>query len=115
MEVMLAWYQVSDLEAAKKFYSEAMGLDKIFEMEGWAEFSHKEGGVSIGLSSNGSGQSGATVVLRVDDLDRAREELSHKGVEFIGEVEEIPGVVRIATFRDSSGNQLQLAQTFVAQ
>lgn len=110
MEVMLAWYQVSDLEAAKKFYGEVMGLKKTFEMDGWAEFSHAEGGAAIGLSSNGSGQAGATIVLRVADLERAREELSRRGVEFTGETEEIPGIVRIATFRDASGNQLQLAQ-----
>jgi predicted enzyme related to lactoylglutathione lyase len=114
MEVMLAWYQVSDLEAAKKFYGDVMGLNKVFEMDGWVEFSHKEGGVAIGLSANGSGQSGATIVLRVDDMDRTREELSRNGVEFIGEVEEIPGVVKLCTFRDSSGNQLQLAQPLMA-
>lgn len=115
MEVMLAWYQVSDLESAKKFYEETMGLKKVFEMAGWVEFSHTEGGTAIGLSANGSGQAGATVVLRVDDIDSAREQLSSQGVEFTGEVEEIPGVVRIATFRDPSGNQLQLAQPLAEQ
>jgi predicted enzyme related to lactoylglutathione lyase len=31
-------------------------------------------------------------------------------VEFEGEVEEIPGIVRLAAFRDPFGNLLQLAQ-----
>lgn len=115
MEVILSWYQVSDLEAAKKFYGEGLGLKKTFEMEGWTEFSHAEGGASIGLSQvpGADGSGGSTVVLRVGDLDKARAELARKGVNFEGEVEEIPGVVRIATFRDPSGNRLQLAQMLI--
>lgn len=53
-------------------------------------------------------------MLRVDDLERAKKELSEQGVTFEGEVEEYPGVVRIATFRDPSGNSLQLAQTLLS-
>jgi len=110
MQVMLSWYAVKDLEKAKSFYGEVLGLDKGFEMQGWVEFSHGKGATAIGLAQQSNGGPGATVVLRVDDLDRARAELVRKGVKFEGEVQEVPGVIRLASFRDPFGNPLQLAQ-----
>ncbi len=115
MNVMLSWYAVKNLEQGKKFYGEVLGLKKTFEMQGWAEFSHAEGAAAIGLAeqpqANGrSSDAGATVVLGVQDLDRVQQELTGHGVKFEGKIEEIPGVVRIATFRDPFGNRLQLAQ-----
>lgn len=113
MEVMLAWYPAKDLEAAKKFYGETLGLKPVFEMPGWAEFSHAgNGAAAIGLSANpaSAGQKGATVVLKVDDIEQARQRLAQRGVKFDGEVEEIPGIVRLVSFRDPFGNLLQLAQ-----
>ena len=116
MEVNLAWYSVKDLTAAKRFYGEVLGLKKTFEMDGWTEFSHADGAVSIGLSAmSESEQGGATVVLKVDDLDRSRKELGAKGVKFEGDVMEVPGVVRISTFRDPAGNRLQLCQVLMQQ
>ncbi|MEK6324589.1 MAG: VOC family protein [Acidobacteriota bacterium] len=117
MEVNLAWYQVNDLNAAQKFYGEVLGLKKTFEMEGWCEFSHADGAASIGLSQlrEGEDERGATVVLRVDDLERVQKELAAKGARFEGELHEVPGVVRIATFRDPSGNRLQLCQVLMQQ
>ncbi len=116
MEVTTSWYQVSDLNAAKKFYGELLGLKKTFEVEGWCEFSHADGKASIGLNAmRESGEGGATVVLRVDDLARVQKELRAKGVKFEGEVQEVPGVVRIATFRDPFGNRLQLCQPLLPQ
>ena len=116
MEVNLSWYHVKDLNAAKKFYGEVLGLKKTIEIEGWCEFSHADGAASIGLNQmRESDEGGATVVLRVDDLDRERNELTAKGVKFEGEVQEVPGVVRIATFRDPFGNRLQLCQVLMQQ
>ena len=70
-----------------------------------------QGAATIWLSGNPAtaGRAGATVVLRVADLDKARNELTQKGVKFDGEVEEVPGIVRLASFRDPFGNHLQLA------
>lgn len=117
MEVTLSWYQVADLERAKEFYGEVLGLKKTIEIPGWVEFSHAEGAASIGLSHmrDNDDERGATVVLRVDDLARAQEDLTKRDVKFEGPVEEIPGVVRIATFRDPDGNRLQLVQVLGVQ
>jgi predicted enzyme related to lactoylglutathione lyase len=118
MELIVAWYGVSDMERAKKFYGETLGLRKTFEMRGWTEFSHAEGAPSIGLNSapkdapaaSAGRNSGATVVLRVADIEQKQRELASRGVQFEGKLEEVPGVVKIATFRDADGNRLQLCQ-----
>lgn len=119
LEVMLSWVNVGDEARAKKFYGETLGLQKTFEMPGWAEFSHAQQSAAIGLAAprpEGADQEkGATIVLKVDNIDAARKELSARGVKFEGETEEYPGVVRIATFRDPFGNRLQLAQPLVGQ
>jgi len=117
MEINVSWYQVSDMSAAKKFYGEVLGLNKTFEMEGWCEFSHADGAASIGLNQlrEDDAERGATVVLRVDDLASMQKELTAKGVQFEGEIHEVPGVVRLATFRDPSGNRLQLMQVLMQQ
>ena len=117
MEINLSWYQVDDLEKAKRFYADVLGLKKTFEMDGWAEFSHAEGAASIGLNrmAQGDDVKGATVVLKVNDLEESRRHFKKHGVEFEGEVQEIPGVVRIATFRDPFGNRLQLVQNLMQQ
>lgn len=120
LQFMLAWYNVKDYEQAKKFYSGVLGLKPAFEMPGWAEFGNgSEGAPTIGLAAPrpdapaGAHPAGATVVLYVDDMDSTRKELSARGVKFEGPVEEIPGIVRLSTFRDPSGNLLQLAQPLV--
>jgi len=117
MKMILSWYPVADLDRAKDFYGRILGLEKSFEMQGWAEFTHAKDAPSVGLSANPAtnGQAGATVVFQVDNIEDSRRQLTAKGVAFDGAVEEIPGVVKIATFRDPFGNRLQLAQVLVGQ
>jgi predicted enzyme related to lactoylglutathione lyase len=116
MQISLAWYSVTDLEKAKEFYGNVLGLKKTFEMPGWAEFSNTPDGVAIGLALNPEAPSptgGATVVLRVPDLEQARQNLAKHGVNFEGDVKEFPGVVRLGLFRDPFGNRLQAAQVLL--
>jgi predicted enzyme related to lactoylglutathione lyase len=115
MKMTVAWFSANDFEEAKKFYGQVLGLKKTFELQGWAEFSNVEGEASIGVAANphNGKEPGATVVLRVDDIERERKRLEAGGVKFEGQVEEIPGVVKLATFRDPSGNRLQLCQVLI--
>jgi predicted enzyme related to lactoylglutathione lyase len=117
MKMTVAWFSVKDFEEAKKFYSHTLGLKKILEIQGWAEFSHAEGEASIGLATNPQAgkEPGATIVLRVDDIERERKRLLASGVQFEGPIEEIPGMVKLAAFRDPSGNRLQLCQVLMKQ
>jgi len=115
MKMTVAWFSAKDFEEAKKFYGSVLGLKKIFEMQSWAEFSDAEGEASIGVAGNSQWgkEPNATVVLRVDDIERERKRLQAAGVQFEGKIEEIPGAVKLATFRDPSGNRLQLCQVLM--
>ncbi len=113
MQFNLCWYGVSDLEKAKAFYGDVLGMKKKVEMPGWVEFSDSADGVSVGLNLVPDFQpadGGATAVYRVADLEKERDRLSAKGAKFEGAIRDIPGVVRIATFRDPFGNRLQIMQ-----
>jgi predicted enzyme related to lactoylglutathione lyase len=119
LETMLSWVNVPDHSKARQFYGEVLGLKQVFEMDGWAEFSHAQGAATVGVAAPRPGvnpaetKPGATIVFKVDNLDRACGELRKRGVQFEGEIYEVPGVVRIATFRDPFDNPLQLAQPLV--
>jgi len=116
MKVTVSWFSVNDLEQSKKFYGNVLGLKKTLEVEQWAEFSGGEGEASIGLSGRQIStprEPGATIVLRVDDIELERKRLESGGVKFEGKTEEIPGMVKLATFRDPSGNRLQLCQVLM--
>jgi CreA protein len=123
MEVLLAWYSAKDIDKTRNFYTEVLGLDKTFEMQGWAEFGKaKKGapvgaadGATIGISTgpNSGKETGATVVLKVGDVEIERKRLESRGVKFEGNTEEVGGAVRIATFRDPDGNRLQLCQVLM--
>ena len=115
MKVKVSWFGVDDFESAKKFYGQVLGMKKTFEAQEWAEFAGAEGEESIGIAANprAGKEPGATVVLDVHDIERERKRLESAGVKFEGKTEEIPGIVRLATFRDPYGNRLQLAQALM--
>jgi|SRR5215472_9093179 len=117
MKMSVAWFSVNDFEQSKRFYSDVLGLKKAFEIEGWAEFKSNAGQdeASIGISNgqHTAKEHGATIVLRVDDIECERKRLEAAGVKFEGKTEEIPGMVKLAIFRDPSGNRLQLCQVLM--
>ena len=72
------------------------------------------GGVELGLKTWGElepPRKGEPVVnFLVDDVDRACQELSARGVKFTKGPEDTPWGGRIALFEDPDGNTLQLTQ-----
>ena len=103
--------RITDAERATNFYESVLGLKKSFEMDGWAEFNgggNDEAAIGISNGQHTPKEHGATIVLRVDDIERERKRLEATGVKFEGKTEEIPGMVKLAIFRDPSGNRLQL-------
>src|ERR1700719_1898847 len=116
MKVTVSWFSVNDLEQSKKFYGNVLGLKKTLEVEQWAEFSGGEGEASIGLSGRQivtSREPGATIVLRVDDIERERKRLESGGVKFQGKTEEIPGMVKLGALRDAAANRPPLCQVLM--
>jgi len=106
---------VSDVAASIKWFQDVLGFEEIFQAPeaGWAEVTTSVEGVSIGLGQNEEidGQGGTTPVFGVNDIVAAKAELEGKNVKFDGDIVEIPGMVKLATFYDPDGNTYMLAES----
>jgi catechol 2,3-dioxygenase-like lactoylglutathione lyase family enzyme len=105
-----------DIERAKRFYGETLGLQ--IESEGDHDMEFRAGQVTLDIFDPTSiGQefapSPAGLALRVPDVAAARAELEAKGVEFDGGIVET-GVCHMTFFRDPDGNSLMLHRRFDA-
>lgn len=108
--VSTVWVPAEDIERAAAFYRDKLGLEVVDHDGDWAEVT--AGDLTIGLNASepeGAGGSGGPVIAfrPDDDIDAAVSGLRERGVEIAGEVSEHPWG-RIATFKDSEGNDLQL-------
>ena len=108
----------SDLERAKRFYAETLGLEQVSE-RGFPEFQLGEN-VSVYLlqmenvGSQFGGPHTAHVALRVSDVADTRAELESRGVTFEGDTLDT-GVCHMAFFRDPDGNQFMLHRRYAAR
>jgi catechol 2,3-dioxygenase-like lactoylglutathione lyase family enzyme len=105
-----------DIQRAKRFYGDTLGLE--LETEGESDMEFRCGQVTLDVFDPSSiGQpfapSPAGLALRVSDVDAARSELEAKGVEFDGETIET-SVCKQAWFKDPDGNALMLHRRFDA-
>ena len=103
-----------DLQRAKLFYTEVLGLE--VESEGDSDLELPCGQVTLEVFDPSSiGQpfavSPAGLALRVEDVDAARAELEGKGVVFDGETI-VTSVCKQAWFKDPDGNALMLHRRF---
>jgi catechol 2,3-dioxygenase-like lactoylglutathione lyase family enzyme len=105
---------VQDMDRAKRFYSETLGLPSPALDATWPEF--ETGNVSLYLVDPTRFGSDfkphvAHIALRVRDVAAVRAELEAKGVEFDGEILDT-GVCHMAFFRDPEGNALMLHRRY---
>ena len=113
---------VSDLERAKRFYEQQLGLVPGEQEEQGVRYPCAQGtGIFIYLSPDNAGKSPATLAgWSVDDLDQTMEELASRGVAF--ERYDQPGLetdergifdagsFRAAWIKDPDGNTLALTE-----
>lgn len=115
---VMATLAVSDLDAAKKFYEETLGLTKVDENPGGVTY--KSGSTQLFVyPSSFAGTNKATgATWEVDDVEAVVKELKGKGVSF-EQYDNLPGVTRegdvhvmgglkAAWFKDPSGNILNV-------
>lgn len=113
----LAWIVVSDLEKAKKFFTDSVGL-KVCECNdeyGWMELAGHEGGARLGVAQSGpmnpiSAGENAVVTFTVDNIESSVTDLAKKGVRLIGSILEVPDEVKMQLFVDADGNKYQLVE-----
>jgi catechol 2,3-dioxygenase-like lactoylglutathione lyase family enzyme len=114
---------VSDLDRARRFYEDQLGLVPGEEDPQGVRYPCAQGsGVFVYLSPENAGQSSATLAgWSVDDLDQTMEELGSRGVVF--ERYDQPGITtdergvfdagrfRAAWVRDPDGNTIAITET----
>ncbi|HEY2953923.1 MAG TPA: VOC family protein [Candidatus Eisenbacteria bacterium] len=103
-----------DVERAKRFYRDALGLPHLFDAPPKMTFFDCAGiRLLLGESEDGTTKStGSTIYFQVPDIAVAHEALRARGVEFIEPphfLTRLPqGELWMAFFRDSEGNTLAL-------
>jgi catechol 2,3-dioxygenase-like lactoylglutathione lyase family enzyme len=106
---------VTDMERAKRFYRETLGLDAVSE-GGFPEYQLGEN-VSVyllqmeNIGSSFQGPHTAHIALRVPDVAETRRELESRGVQFDGDTLD-SGVCHMAFFKDPDGNALMLHRRY---
>jgi catechol 2,3-dioxygenase-like lactoylglutathione lyase family enzyme len=103
------WYRVSDLDAARAFYTGKLGFEEAYvdEEDRWARLVH--GVAEVALAEGEPEEDEAVLTLDVDDVKAEAERLRAEGVD-VGVVLEIPGTIRLLDVYDPDGNRLQLSQ-----
>jgi len=115
----LVWIVVNDLKQAIQFYTQTMGLKlmEVHEQFGWAEFEGHSGGARLGVAQMQPcsqedvkpGQN-AVMTFTVANLESAIANMQTKGVKLLGEVQEVPGHVKMQTGVDTDGNRFQVVE-----
>ena len=108
--VAVIWMPVQDIERAKSFYGDTLGLRITNEDGDWAEVDAN--GLTLGLngreSSGAKGEGGPVVTFQPEgSLEETLDDLKNQGVEVPAGISEHPWG-RVATFKDSEGNDIQL-------
>lgn len=118
---------VQDLERARAFYSEKLGLEPCEEREGGLLYRAASGEFALFESAGASPGTFTQMAWKVDDIEATVAELQARGVDF--EEVDLPGLTtvsgiaaiagnypskgsgeRAAWFRDSEGNMLGISQ-----
>lgn len=109
---------VKDMTAAIGWYERVMQCKLLYRADeiGWCELATPMTGVNIGLSQVESvvQGGGATNVFEVADIEEAKAHLDAEGVRQDGDIQHIPGLVRLITFYDPDGNALMFSQSEIA-
>jgi predicted enzyme related to lactoylglutathione lyase len=108
--VAVIWMPVQDIERAKSFYGDTLGLRITNEDGDWAEVDAN--GLTLGLNgrepSGARGEGGPVVTFQPQaGLEETVDDLKGQGVEVPAGISEHPWG-RVATFKDSEGNDIQL-------
>lgn len=105
---------VTDINRSIEWYSRVLGMTLMYHAEeiAWGELTTSVAKVSLGLGQVEKVKQGggATLVWGVEDIDQAKVHLDAHGVEQDGEIEHIPGLVKLLSFRDPDGNDLKFSQ-----
>jgi len=103
--------QVKDLERAKAWYEDILGLDSLFFASevGWGEMQLHGGDPKLGLNlaEKPQGENWGKLMIEVEDIKEAKEYMEKKGIK-TNEITIIPDMVTYFDIKDSEGNSIQI-------
>lgn len=109
---------VRDMVASIAWYERVILCELLYRADeiGWCELRTPMAGVNIGLSQveDVVQGGGATNVFEVEDIVAAKAHLDAERVRQDGEIQHIPGLVRLLTFYDPDGNTFMFSQSEAA-
>lgn len=110
------YYNVTDMDRAIEFYTDALGMKKTYGNEHWATLN--VGNLDLGLhwtegksiprnprTSHGQ-ENGGTLTLRSDNIAEDRRRIEEAGGNILGETDQAWG--HMLVFEDLDGNVLKL-------
>ncbi|TDR81938.1 VOC family protein [Paludibacterium purpuratum] len=104
-----ALYPVADLEKAKAWYQQALGVKPYFDQPFYVGF--EVGGFELGLLPDGTpGIDGPQPLWGVADVAAAFDRLIALGASALDPVTDVGGGIRVAAVRDPFGNRLGLIE-----
>ena len=110
---------VSDLDASIAWYEKVLGFTLLYRADeiAWCELATKVPGVNVGLGANMEIREGggATNVFGVKYIEAAKAQLDAHGVRQDGDIQLIPGLVKLITFFDPDGNAMMLSESLIDQ
>jgi predicted enzyme related to lactoylglutathione lyase len=99
-------YEVDDLQAAKEWYTDALGFGPYFDEPFYVGFN--VGGYELGLvpveKNAPTGLGGTTVYWGVDDIEAAMARLTKLGATVHGEIVDVGEGIMVASVIDPFGN-----------
>lgn len=100
-----ALYPVTDLDAAKAWYSSVIGRPPYFDQPFYVGF--EVGGFELGLVPDGTpGTAGPQALWGVHSALEARDRLLALGAELLEDVQEVGEGIKVGAVRDPFGNRL---------
>ena len=112
IEEMTVSVGVSDIDASIDWYTNILGFELLYKEEAiaWGEMSTGLSNANLGLSQVEDVQQGggATPVWGVRSVTAAKETLDAAGVKMDGDIQHVPGLVKLITFYDPDGNAMML-------
>src|SRR4051794_483005 len=91
-----------DLDRARRFYAEKLGLEPVEERPGGLLYRLANGEFALYASAGTSPGTFTQLALEVDDLDAAVAEMKRRGVEF--ENVDVPGLRTVHGIAEVEGN-----------
>ncbi|QGH35560.1 lactoylglutathione lyase [Gracilibacillus salitolerans] len=108
------WYNVKSMDESVKYFTEGLGFSLDFkdEEQRIAMITTNTKDYCIGFAEAETiAPVTSSAVFEVEDIEKTYVELKERGIQFTGEIETIPNLVKLATFQDPDGNSFELSQT----